>query len=91
MNCCAADATPLRAIGRVEDPPPEKKGDGPAKPPTPFDAAGYRNQWVRVTARLQFRQYPGGWMAELVVTPTARRPVGKLIEHIDTPKNPYID
>jgi hypothetical protein len=44
INCCAADAIPLKAVIMVDP----KAGNYPINPDS------YRNQWVQITGRLEF-------------------------------------
>src|SRR5262249_40236702 len=81
MNCCAADATALRAPIFVDSSQTNEK----------FNPVPLRNQWVMVTARVHFRTGPGGANeAALVVTPTSSKPLSELIKVIPVDANPYV-
>jgi uncharacterized membrane protein YraQ (UPF0718 family) len=78
INCCAADATPLRAYIFVH-------------PDQALPVKDLRDKWVRVTARVQFFQAPSGaYHTALIVTPTEREPLAKLIEVVPPDPNPFI-
>ena len=50
------------------------------------------NQWVRVTGRVEFLQHARqhGFYTALVITPTEREPLDKLIEVVPPDPNPYV-
>jgi uncharacterized membrane protein YraQ (UPF0718 family) len=79
INCCAADATPLRARIFVV---PEQS----------LPISQYRGKWVRVTGRVQFiQEYPNGpFHTALIVTPTEREGLDKLIEVVPPDPNPFV-
>jgi uncharacterized membrane protein YcgQ (UPF0703/DUF1980 family) len=79
INCCAADATPLKAAIFVI---PEQS----------LPVNELRDKWVRVTGRVQFYQPPGSaaFYPALVVTPTEREPLNKLVEVVPPDANPFI-
>ncbi len=81
INCCAADATPLKASIFVEP-----------KQSLPPQLQKLRDPWVRVTGRIRFYNPPGttAWYAALVVTPTEREPLEKLIEVVPPDPNPFV-
>jgi uncharacterized membrane protein YraQ (UPF0718 family) len=81
INCCAADATPLNAaiIVRQEGSLPLHK---------------WRGQWVAVTGQVQFFPPTGPGQAyhtALIVTPTEREPLDKLIEVVPPDANPFVN
>jgi hypothetical protein len=81
MNCCAADATALRAPIYVDDSEVKEK----------FNANPLRNQWVMVTARVHFQTDPNGaTVATLKVTPTPDVPLSELIKVVPMDSNPYV-
>jgi uncharacterized membrane protein YraQ (UPF0718 family) len=79
INCCAADATPLKATIIVY-------------PEQTIPVNQLRDQWVQVTGRVRFFNPPGtsAWYTALVVTPTEREPLEKLIEVVPPDSNPFI-
>ncbi len=87
MNCCAADALPLKSVifidsSQLKDP---KQGK--------LNAKTYRNQWVEVTGRVQFlnQRGTGNFVTALVITPTAEKPLPELVKMTNQPANPYVN
>lgn len=82
INCCAADAQPLKVTIYVDP------RSGQALP-----VAQLTNKWVRVTGRVQFFANPSGqgYATALVLQPTEREPLSKLVEVVPAPANPYVD
>lgn len=80
MNCCAADALPLNAVIMVD---PNSKEKLPYKQ--------LRKKWVQVIGRVQFinRKGTDTFMPALVVHPTVKEPLDKLVEEIPPDPNPY--
>jgi uncharacterized membrane protein YraQ (UPF0718 family) len=81
INCCAADATPLRA--RITIPTHYKET---------LPVAQLRDKWVEVTGRVDFEQDPrtGAYHTAVVLEPTPRDPLDKMVKRIDPPGNPYL-
>jgi uncharacterized membrane protein YraQ (UPF0718 family) len=78
INCCAADATPLQAAILV-------------RPEQSLPTNKLRDQWVRVTGRVQFYQTPNGaFHTAVIVTPTEREPLDKVIEPVPPDPNPFV-
>jgi uncharacterized membrane protein YcgQ (UPF0703/DUF1980 family) len=80
MNCCAADALPLRAVIML---------DKDAKELLP--SKQLKNKWVEVTGRIQFlgRKDKNAFIPALIVYPTEKEPLASLIVEIAMPANPY--
>ena len=79
INCCAADATPLRASIVVH-------------PPQTLPMKELNDNWVRVTGRVRFIQSGNGtaFHPAVVITPSEREPLSKLIEVVPPDANPYV-
>jgi uncharacterized repeat protein (TIGR03943 family) len=82
MNCCAADALPLRAVVMVDE---KSKESVPRRK--------LKNKWVEVTGRVQFLSLKNGngFLPALVVSPTEHEPLDKLIVEVPQPANPYVN
>jgi uncharacterized membrane protein YraQ (UPF0718 family) len=84
-TCCGADATPLKAVIRLEPAPDALKTDRRL----PDDLNGH---WVRVEGRVRFEPRPGGHggvVTTILVRPSASKPLRELIEKLEDPRNPY--
>ena len=81
INCCAADATPLKAVILLD---PKGKATLPIQQ--------YRDKWVDVTGVVAFRARPGGagYGVALILYPNERTPLSQLIEPVPMPANPFI-
>lgn len=83
INCCGADAIQLKALIAI-DYSQNRNGDR-------LDPQALRGQWLRVQGLLQFKDRGNGsFIPLIVVTPTSKHPLKKLVEQIDAPANPYI-
>ncbi len=83
INCCAADAQPLKVVFYVA---PEAKQTIPL--------AKYEGKWVRVTGQVQFLELPPGsktFHPAMRIMPTEREPLSKLIEEVPPPANIYVE
>ncbi len=81
INCCAADATPVQAILRIDKRSKET-----------IDAALLRDKWVKVIGRIRFlTNNQGQYMPAVFILPTASEPMDKLIEVIPQPANPMLN
>jgi hypothetical protein len=81
INCCAADAIPLKAIIFVDS--KDQK----------VDTAALSMKWIKVKGQVQFRSQRNDqgqelWMPFIVVKPSAEEPLEKLVEPI--PAEPYL-
>jgi len=77
INCCAADAQPLKAPIGLPDQAPEK-----------LAYKELQGKWVKVTGQVRFgvENQP-----MLVVVPTAERRLSALVEVVDPPAQPFIE
>jgi hypothetical protein len=81
INCCAADAQPMNVLF----------GLAPGSKQT-LPAAQLEGKWVRVIGQMRFLETKSGTFATaLLLTPSEREPLSKLVEVVDPPANPYID
>src|SRR5262249_27502845 len=74
INCCAADAQPLNVRFIVVS---EQRQSVPS--------AKYQDKWVRVTGQVHFVEIPprsGSFHSAIVLQPTDREPLAKLIEEV---------
>jgi uncharacterized membrane protein YraQ (UPF0718 family) len=80
INCCAADATPLRAR-IVLDHPKET-----------LSVKGLRDKWVQVTGRVDFEEHKptGSFHTVIKLKPTERTPLSQMVHPIEAPGNPYL-
>jgi uncharacterized membrane protein YraQ (UPF0718 family) len=81
INCCEADATPLRVPIVL---PESARVTLPDK--------DLRNKWVQVTGVVKFAQDPmtGTYSTVVELHPSKRTPLDELVQVIDTPANPYV-
>jgi uncharacterized membrane protein YraQ (UPF0718 family) len=78
INCCAADATPLKATIVIQ-------------PEQPLPLKDLRDHWVSVLGQVRFARAPdGSYHTGLIITPTERKPLGELIQVVPRDSNPYI-
>lgn len=85
MNCCAADALPLRAIIMVN---PDWKGPGRA----PLDARARQQKWVKVTGRIYFfkaRDRADEFIPAIILFPSEKKTPNDLVEIVPQPADPY--
>ncbi len=87
INCCATDALQLKAVIVID--PHGVKDPKLAK----LNTKDYRNQWVRVTGRIQFvnRQGTNQYFPALFVTPTPSKKLSDLVAIIPQPANPWLN
>jgi hypothetical protein len=81
INCCAADATPLRARISISEATRER-----------LPVTRLRDKWVEVTGRVDFIQDPrtGAYYTAVVLEPTPRDPLRDMVKEIPPPANPYL-
>ena len=80
INCCAADATPLRAVIIVTPTPGQT-----------LNVNKVRGQWVSVTGRIHFiKKGNGSFDPALIVTPSSSQPIDELVKVIPVDPHPYI-
>jgi uncharacterized membrane protein YraQ (UPF0718 family) len=79
INCCVADATPLRAALYVN---PDAKQT--------LNVNKLSNQWVKVIGHVQFMDVGGSYVPALVVTPTERQSLDELVKIVPLDGNPYL-
>ena len=79
INCCAADATPVKVLMTVESKSEKLPADQ------------LRGKWVKVTGRIRFQPMPSGqYLPMLVVNPTKDKRLMDLVEVVPQPPNPYL-
>jgi uncharacterized membrane protein YcgQ (UPF0703/DUF1980 family) len=81
MNCCAADAIPLKALIVVDR--------SQSKEPL---SSGLNNKWVQVTGQVQFLKMRDGssFVPAVIIQPTPEKKLTQLIKTIQTPANPFV-
>jgi hypothetical protein len=82
-TCCAADAIPLKAVIMID---PEKAKKFSINPNT------YRNQWVRVTGRVEFSQVGNSneYVPVIILEPESQEYLtSKNVKLVDPDPNPY--
>jgi uncharacterized membrane protein YcgQ (UPF0703/DUF1980 family) len=81
INCCAADAQPINVMFGLA-----------AGSKETLPAAQLEGKWVRVIGQMRFFEAgKGNFRTALLLTPTDREPLSKLVEVVDPPANPYVD
>jgi hypothetical protein len=88
LNCCVADAVPLRAVIVVDYSQLKDQKYQPLEPNK------LQKQWVSVTGQVQFLKKKGTneYMTALIVTPTPEKPLMELVEVLERPPaNPYLN
>jgi hypothetical protein len=80
MNCCAADATPVKALLRLDERSKET-----------IDAALLRDKWVKVIGRIRFLTNGKEYFPAVIILPSPTEPLDKLIEVIPQPANPMLN
>jgi uncharacterized membrane protein YcgQ (UPF0703/DUF1980 family) len=82
MNCCAADAIPLKAL-IVLDRSQSKE---------PLNSNGLNNKWVQVTGQVQFLKMRDGssFVPAIIIQPTPEKKLTQLVKTIPTPANPFV-
>jgi hypothetical protein len=84
LNCCAADALPLKAIIMIR-PELQKKN-------YKLDPSQYREEkdkWVSVTGRLYFFADKKEYIPVIILEPDEQHPLSDLIKKTDPDPNPY--
>jgi uncharacterized membrane protein YraQ (UPF0718 family) len=81
INCCAADAVPLKSIIMID---PRSKEVLPVQK--------LNGHWVQVTGRVHFLTRPGTnfYLPALILSPTERTPLNKMVELVPPPANPFL-
>jgi len=79
MNCCAADAIPLKAWILIDPQWNEKL--------KPEEMQG---KWVLVTGKIQFRKVKGEIATVIFVQSSKEHPLTELVETVDPDNNPYV-
>jgi hypothetical protein len=84
INCCAADALPVKALIMVH-PGAASKGEK-------LDNDKLRNQWVEVTGRIAFLKQPGTnqYMTALILCPSKEQPLKDLVKLVPMDPNPWL-
>jgi hypothetical protein len=88
VNCCVADAVPLRAVIVVDYSQLKDQNYQPLQP------SKLQKQWVNVTGQVQFlkKKDSNEYMTALIVTPTPEKPLSELVEVLQRPPaNPYLN
>jgi hypothetical protein len=82
LNCCAADAIPLKAIIALS-PEAQKKYK--------LDPSKYQKKWVDVTGRLEFfyLRTSNEYVSTIFLDPDDKHPLSELIQEVPPPGNPY--
>jgi uncharacterized membrane protein YcgQ (UPF0703/DUF1980 family) len=81
MNCCAADAIPLKALIILDR----------AKSKEPL-ASSLNNKWVQVIGQVQFLKMRDGssFVPAIIIQPTPEKKLSQLVKTIPTPANPFV-
>jgi hypothetical protein len=87
MNCCAADAIPLKAVIVLDN----KQMPDPSNSPR-LDPKKYRNKWVRIEGVVQFLKRKGSddYVTAVIVVPTESKPLGEQIRIVPVDPDPYV-
>jgi uncharacterized membrane protein YcgQ (UPF0703/DUF1980 family) len=82
MNCCAADAIPLKALIVVDR----------SQSKEPLDSNRLNNKWVQVTGQVQFLKMRDGssFVPAIIIQATPEKKLTQLIKPIPTPANPFV-
>jgi hypothetical protein len=82
INCCAADAIPLKAIMMIDP-------NSPAK----LDPDQLFHKWVEVTGRVHFfnRSGTNEYIPALILYPSEQEPLSELVKVIPPPANPFLN
>jgi uncharacterized membrane protein YcgQ (UPF0703/DUF1980 family) len=82
MNCCAADAIPLKALIVVDR----------SKSKEALDSNRLNNKWVQVTGQVQFLKMRDGssFVPAIIIQATPEKKLTQLIKPIATPANPFV-
>jgi uncharacterized membrane protein YcgQ (UPF0703/DUF1980 family) len=82
MNCCAADAIPLKALTIIDR----------SKSREPLESNRLNNKWVEVTGQLQFLKLRDGssFVPAIVIQPTEKTKLTQLVKAVSPPANPFV-
>ena len=91
INCCAADAQPIRVNIKVDE-----------SVKTTLPVGQLNDKWVRVTGEVHFYQHQGTWRTALILKPhgdevlihtgaAGEAKVRALVEIVPPPANPYVN
>ncbi len=83
MNCCAADAIPLKALTVLDD---------SKSPKDVLDSNRLNNKWVEVTGQVQFLKMRDGssFVPAIIIQPTPERKLTQLVKVVPAPANPFV-
>ena len=83
MNCCAADAIPLKALTILDD---------SKAPKEVLDSNRLSNKWVEVTGQVQFLKLRDGssFVPAIIIQPTPERKLTQLVKAVPAPANPFV-
>lgn len=87
MNCCNADAVPLKAMILLA---PSSPADGKAPQ---LEPGKLRGKWVQVTGQVRFlkQRNSNDYVTALIVSPTEEKQLSELVQVVRQPNNPYAD
>jgi uncharacterized membrane protein YcgQ (UPF0703/DUF1980 family) len=82
MNCCAADAIPLKALTILDR----------SKSKEPLDSNRLNNKWVEVTGQVQFLKMRDGssFVPAIIIQPTDTTKLTQLVKAVPPPPNPFV-
>jgi uncharacterized membrane protein YcgQ (UPF0703/DUF1980 family) len=82
MNCCAADAIPLKALTVVDR----------SKSREPLEHNRLNNKWVEVTGQVQFLKLRDGssFVPAIIIQPTPETKLTQLVKAVAAPANPFV-
>ena len=82
MNCCAADAIPLKALTIIDR----------SKSKEPLDSNRLNNKWVEVTGQVQFLKMRDGssFIPAIIIQPTPEKKLTQLVKPVPAPANPFV-
>jgi hypothetical protein len=83
MNCCAADAIPLKALTILDD---------SKSPKDVLDGNRLNNKWVEVTGQVQFLKMRDGnsFVPAIIIQPTPEAKLTQLVKAVPAPANPFV-
>jgi uncharacterized membrane protein YraQ (UPF0718 family) len=81
INCCTADAIPLKAIVIIDSRSPDK-----------LPVHLLQNKWVFAQGRVQFLQEPGTdvYHTAIILSPTPEKPLSEFVGEAPMEANPYL-
>jgi hypothetical protein len=82
MNCCAADAIPLKALTVIDR----------SKSKEPLESNRLNNKWVEVTGQVQFLKMRDGssFVPAIIIQPTDKTKLTQLVKAVPAPANPFV-